>query len=172
MDAPPAGAATVPVTSTVDTSRPVPLSFGQERLWFLNRLDPGDASFNMFLVYRLRGPVDLDTLQRALGVVVDRHDVLRTRFVADDGEPAQVVSPPGGLALSRVEVPAGEADPVGWARRQVAAWTNAPFDLAAGPPVRAGTVRLGADDHVLCLVVHHIAGDGRSLALILGSDNG
>ncbi|MFC4039572.1 amino acid adenylation domain-containing protein [Dactylosporangium siamense] len=149
-----------------------PLSAGQQRLWFLHRLDPTDAAYNMNLTYRLRGPLDVDRLDAALGVVVDRHEVLRTRFLERDEDLVQVVDPPGGVHLQVTD---------GDARQAVAAWTNAPFDLTAGSPLRAGLVRLAEseseseneneneneNDHVLCLVLHHIAGDGRSLGILV-----
>ncbi|MDP9861279.1 amino acid adenylation domain-containing protein [Streptosporangium brasiliense] len=139
-----------------------PLSAGQERLWFLNRLDPDDASYNMCLVRRLRGPLDLDALGRALDGTVARHESLRTRFPEVDGAPVTVVDPPGPVAVDRVGAE-GEAG----ALELVAALTNRPFpDLASRPPLRVTLVRIGEDDHVLCLVLHHILGDGWSLNLV------
>ncbi|MBO3748353.1 amino acid adenylation domain-containing protein [Streptosporangiaceae bacterium NEAU-GS5] len=145
-----------------------PLTFGQERLWFLNRLNPDDTSHNIYLAYRLRGPLDADVLERAIGTIVDRHDALRTRYTVDDeGTALQVPAPPCGLPLERVRVPDGAADPVAWAHARIGEWLNAPFDLTTGPLIRAGLVRLDSDDHVLCLTLHHIAGDGRSSGLIV-----
>ncbi|MER7134821.1 amino acid adenylation domain-containing protein, partial [Streptosporangium saharense] len=139
-----------------------PLSFGQERLWFLNRLDPDDASYNMCLVRRLRGPLDRQALARALDGVTARHESLRTRFPDVDGAPSVVVDPPGPVPLEEISV-AGEAE----ALDVVADLTNRPFaDLAARPPLRAVLVGIGAEDHVLCVVVHHILGDGWSLNLL------
>ncbi|GAA1737698.1 amino acid adenylation domain-containing protein [Luedemannella helvata] len=144
----------------------LPLTFGQERLWFLDRLEPGDPSYNIPLAYRLRGPVDADALERALGVVEGRHEALRMRFAERDGEPVQVVAPPGGVRLERLDA-SGAADPLGAAHGLVAARTNRGFELDNGAPVRAVLVRVAADDHLFCLVVHHIVGDGRSMALIV-----
>ncbi|WP_433056617.1 condensation domain-containing protein [Dactylosporangium sp. CS-033363] len=129
-----------------------PLSYGQQRLWFLQQLDPGDASYNIAVAYRLRGPLDPARLEAALNAVVARHESLRTRFVAGDDEPVQEVT------AARLTLEHG---------RDVAAWTNAPFDLESGLLLRAGLVTDGADDHVLCLVVHHIAADGRSLGVLV-----
>ncbi|GAA3123836.1 non-ribosomal peptide synthetase [Streptosporangium carneum] len=139
-----------------------PLSFGQERLWFLNRLDPGDASYNMCLVRRLRGRLDRDALTRALDGVAARHESLRTRFPEVDGAPSVTVDPPG-------PVPVEEADAADEARALalVADLTNRPFaDLASRPPLRVTLVRIAEDDHVLCVVLHHILGDGWSLNLL------
>ncbi|MFI6885461.1 amino acid adenylation domain-containing protein [Streptosporangium canum] len=139
-----------------------PLSFGQERLWFLNRLDPDDASYNMCLVRRLRGPLDPDALGRALNGTVARHESLRTRFPEVDGAPAVVVDPPGAVPVDRVSV----GDENG-AAELVAALTNRPFpDLASRPPLRVTLIGIGEDDHVLCVVLHHILGDGWSLNLV------
>ncbi|MFF3438953.1 amino acid adenylation domain-containing protein [Streptosporangium sp. NPDC002721] len=138
-----------------------PLSFGQERLWFLNRLDPDDASYNMCLVRRLRGPLDRDALAGALAGTVARHESLRTRFPEVDGVPVVVVDPPGPVTVEET-VAAGEAG----ALELVAALTNAPFELGARPPLRVTLIEIDEDDHVLCVVLHHILGDGWSLNLI------
>lgn len=155
------GTADRPVVARPAGAGPAPLSLGQERLWFLHQLDPDDASYSIHLAYRLRGPVDPARLEHALGVVVDRHDVLRTRFPEIDGEPVQDVGPATGVTLLR----AGAAGPEE-ARTRVAEWVNTPFDLETGPPIRAGLVRISDDDHVLAVVLHHIAGDGRSAGLL------
>ncbi|GAA3419643.1 hypothetical protein GCM10018952_59950 [Streptosporangium vulgare] len=138
-----------------------PLSFGQERLWFLNRLDPDDASYNMCLVRRLRGPLDREALAGALAGTVARHESLRTRFPEADGVPVVVVDPPGPVTVEEADA-AGEAG----ALELVAALTNAPFELGARPPLRVTLIRIAEDDHVLCVVLHHILGDGWSLNLI------
>ncbi|MFC4584868.1 non-ribosomal peptide synthetase [Sphaerisporangium corydalis] len=146
-----------------------PLSPAQERLWFLHRLDPGDASYNMFLVWRLRGALDTGALAAALGDLTARHETLRTRYPDHDGVPITVVEPPGGLTVEHTDLSSGPGGVEGEARRIVAERTNAPFDLTAAPPFRVTLLRLAEDDHVLCLVLHHIAGDGWSLT-ILGED--
>ncbi|WP_433375422.1 amino acid adenylation domain-containing protein [Streptosporangium sp. CA-115845] len=138
-----------------------PLSFGQERLWFLNRLDRDDASYNMCLVRRLRGPLDRDALARALAGTAARHESLRTRFPEVDGAPVVVIDPPGPVALDEMSA-AAEAE----ALELVSALTNAPFELGAEPPLRVALIRIAEDDHVLCVVLHHILGDGWSLNLV------
>ncbi|MGJ6960829.1 amino acid adenylation domain-containing protein [Streptosporangium sp. G11] len=138
-----------------------PLSFGQERLWFLNRLDPDDASYNMCLVRRMRGPLDREALAGALAGTVARHESLRTRFPEVDGVPVVVVDPPGPVTVEEMDA-AGEAG----APELVAALTNAPLELGARPPLRVTLIRIAEDDHVLCVVLHHILGDGWSLNLI------
>ena len=138
-----------------------PLSFSQERLWFLHRLDPHDAAYNMWLVRRLKGELDEERLRHALREVTVRHEILRTRFPELDGVPTAVVEPVGPVPLERITA-AGEPE----ALELVAARTNAPFELASAPPLRVALIRIAEDDHVLCLVLHHVLGDGWSLNLL------
>ncbi|RGA03729.1 amino acid adenylation domain-containing protein [Microbispora triticiradicis] len=140
-----------------------PLSPDQERLWLLQKLDPRDASYTMYLVRRLRGPLDRDALEGAIADVVARHEGLRTRFEEEDGVPWAVAEP------------AGSPPPVAWpaatgeehAGRLVAERVNAPFDLAEGVPLRVAVIGIGPLDHVLCVTMHHIIGDGWSLGILL-----
>ncbi|WP_182902458.1 non-ribosomal peptide synthetase [Microbispora sp. H10830] len=142
-----------------------PLSPGQERLWLLQRLNPRDASYTMYTVRRLRGPLDTGTLEQALADVVARHEGLRTRFDEEDGVPWAVAEPPGAPgSLPPVErIQAGDEE---HARRLVAERVNAPFDLAEGVPLRVAVIAIGALDHVLCVTMHHIIGDGWSLGIL------
>ncbi|MCA2221087.1 non-ribosomal peptide synthetase [Nonomuraea aurantiaca] len=140
-----------------------PLSAGQERLWFLHRLDPGDASYNMYIVRRIRGPLDPGALRRALTALLARHESLRTRFPEVDGRPVAVVEHAGRPADVELLDAGDEAE----ARALVAARTNAPLDLGAAPPLRITLIRLGGDDHVLCVVLHHIIADGWSITVLL-----
>ncbi len=139
-----------------------PLSHAQERLWFLHRLDPQDASYTMYLVRRLRGPLDVAAFDRACTAVVARHESLRTRFPEVAGQPVAVVEPPAPVRVEHLH-----AADAGEARRLVADRVNAPIDLATSPPVRFTLIRLGEDDHVLAVVLHHIMADGWSLNLLL-----
>ncbi|MFC4117865.1 condensation domain-containing protein [Nonomuraea zeae] len=150
-----------------DPDAPAPLSYGQERLWFLQRLDPADASYNMYMVQRLRGELSTEDLAGALNTVAARHPMLRARFPSVEGRPVQVVEPE--LKLDPVPVdlaglPASERE--ARATAIVAELTNAPFDLATGPLVRVHLITLSATDHVLCLVLHHLVADGWSLKII------
>ncbi|WP_395297454.1 amino acid adenylation domain-containing protein [Kitasatospora hibisci] len=138
------------------------LTVGQERLWFLDQLDPGDPSYNIPLVLRLSGRLDPAALRTALDGVVARHEALRSRFPNEDGLPSVVVEPPAPVVLEEADLrdrPQGL--PAALAER-----TNRGFDLARGPLLRAALLRTGEDEHVLCLVVHHIAADGWSLGLL------
>ncbi|MBF6170939.1 non-ribosomal peptide synthetase [Nocardia blacklockiae] len=137
----------------------IPLSSAQRRLWFLNRFDSGSGLYNIPLALRMRGALDVDALQAALRDVVERHEVLRTVFPDSGDGPFQSVREidalwPQGTPL-RV---------LGPDQLSVAEFATAGFDLTEQPPLRAGLSRAGADEHVLVLVVHHIAADGWSLA--------
>ncbi|MFL5383771.1 MAG: condensation domain-containing protein, partial [Longimicrobiaceae bacterium] len=143
-----------------------PLSFAQERLWFLDRLEPGSAVYNIPLARRL-GALDEAALERALGEIVRRHEALRTTFREVDGSPVQVIAPFGGFTLP-VEDLSGlsEADREAAVRRRANEEAVRPFDLTAGPLFRAVLLRLGARDHVLLLSMHHIVSDGWSLGVL------
>ena len=138
----------------------IPLSLAQRRLWFLNRLDPDSPEYNMPIVLRLSGTLDRPALRSALGDVVTRHETLRTIFAEHDGEPYQRILPPeaAGMALDIEAV--NEAAVAG----RIAVEARRPFALDYEVPVRAVLLRTGAHEHVLLLVIHHIAGDGWSFA--------
>ncbi|WP_345145174.1 condensation domain-containing protein, partial [Dactylosporangium darangshiense] len=128
----------VPPVVPVGRDGLLPLSFAQQRLWFLAQLEPGSVEYNMPMAVRFDSGVDVAALARALGGLVARHEVLRTRLVVgDDGVPYQVIDPaPGRFELPVVDV-SGEPDPVAAARAWLAADGVVPFDLAVGPLFRA-----------------------------------
>ncbi|MER5740647.1 amino acid adenylation domain-containing protein [Streptomyces sp. NPDC002262] len=143
---------------------PVPLSFAQERLWFMEQFAPGTSAYNIPVVRRLRGPLDTDALRAALDASVARHETLRSRYPAtEDGRPLLVVDPPAPAAFTRVE-----ADGEAAAERIVDEAAAVPFDLEDGPLFRSLLVRLADDDHVLLLLVHHSVSDGWSSEVLLG----
>jgi amino acid adenylation domain-containing protein len=140
-----------------------PLSFAQERLWFIDRLEPGSATYNIPAALRLTGALDVVALERALGEIVRRHEALRTVFSEVDGLPVQVISPFGGFALPVEDLSGlGEADREAAAGRRTSEEARRGFDLSAGPLFRASLLRLGAEDHVLLITMHHIVSDGWS----------
>ncbi|WP_456238625.1 amino acid adenylation domain-containing protein [Plantactinospora veratri] len=141
---------------------PFPLSFAQQRLWFLAQLQPESADYNVPLVMRLGGPLRVAQLRTALDTVIERHSVLRSVFPVTDGHPRQVVRPATASTLSAVDVPADEDT----LRRLVSDEVARPFDLAEEPPLRARLLRVGPTDHVLVLTLHHIAVDARSIELL------
>ncbi|MFC9249713.1 amino acid adenylation domain-containing protein, partial [Streptomyces sp. NPDC057136] len=149
----------VPPVTPVDRDQPLPLSFAQQRLWFLDQLAPGAVEYALLSPVEWNGPLDVAALGAALGGVVARHEVLRTRLVAGaDGVPHQVIDEPAAFPLPVVDV-SSEADPRATARARAAADAVVPFDLAAGPLVRATLFRLGAEEHVLALAIHHVVFD-------------
>lgn len=137
------------------------LSYAQRGLWFLDRLQGQDATYNITTALRLDGVLDVDRLRACLARLVDRHAALRTRFVEDAGVPRRVVDADVADAMRLVTCDADALEAV--AREQAAA----PFDLAAGPVHRFTLVRTGPVQHVLLLSMHHIAADGWSMALLL-----
>ncbi|MET8683179.1 amino acid adenylation domain-containing protein [Streptomyces sp. NPDC004732] len=141
----------------------LPLSFAQRRLWFIHQLEGLSATYNIPLVLRLTGSLDVDALAAAVADVVARHESLRTVFPAVDGVPEQRV-----LDVARAHFACAVSDATAWTEQQlddeVGTVTRHAFDLAAEIPFRARIFRVSATEHRLALVVHHIAGDGSSLA--------
>jgi hypothetical protein len=144
-----------------------PLSFQQTQFWFLEQLAAGGPTYHMPVVLRLRGPVRLDLLTAALGHVVDRHEVLRTRYQPD--EQVQIVAERWRPEVELVDLTDVRADRRAARERDaVREVVRRPFDLWAAPPVRVALVRTAAEEHVLVVVVHHIACDGWSLGVLAG----
>ncbi len=144
----------------------IPLSFAQQRLWFLDQLEPNSPFYNVPTVVRMTGTLNVEALRKALSDVMSRHESLRTRFVNVEGSPAQVVDNSLRLDLDFHDVshrPAAqyEAD----AQALVRAEVNRPFDLSSGPPVRAMLIRLKPDEHWFVLNIHHIVSDEWSLKI-------
>jgi amino acid adenylation domain-containing protein len=150
-------------------SDPTPLSFAQQRLWFLEQLQPGTPLHNMSRVIRLKGVLDRAVLQQSLDAIVARHEVLRTRIVATNGIPEQIVSPPAAVTVAVTDLRGlapGAREPE--AQRLVADEARKPFDLAHGPLFRAVLLPFSADEHLLVLSMHHIISDGWSRELLSG----
>jgi amino acid adenylation domain-containing protein len=145
-----------------------PVSFAQERLWFLDRLEPGSAFYNVPAASRLRGAVDVDALRFSLSEIVRRHEALRTTFTTDgNGEPVQVIHPPAPLDLrvvDRRQVPAAHREAE--AERLADEEAQRPFDLERGPLIRCSLVHLAERDHLLLITLHHIVSDAWSLGVL------
>ncbi|HET7177530.1 MAG TPA: amino acid adenylation domain-containing protein, partial [Solirubrobacterales bacterium] len=158
----------LPPLGRADRSRPLPLSFAQQRLWFLEQLAPGMTAYHMRAAVLLAGPLDVAALEAALGEVVRRHEALRTTFASTAGEPVQVVGPSRPVPLPVVDLtglpPSGRA-----AARQRLVRDEAKrcFDLSRGPLLRASLLRLAAQEHAALLTVHHIVSDAWSMGLLV-----
>jgi amino acid adenylation domain-containing protein len=158
----------ISLVSPEERAAGLPLTFGQEWMWIADQLDPEAAVHNAPISVRLRGALDLAALEAALGQIVRRHETLHLRFVVKDGVPRLVPSPEIPLPFQAIDVsalPEGRREPE--ARRAASAEGARPFDLAAELPVRALAVRLGPEEHILLLGLHHLVIDGWSFGLLL-----
>ncbi|MDT0527968.1 amino acid adenylation domain-containing protein [Micromonospora sp. DSM 115977] len=158
----PADAAIRPVTR----DGKLPLSLGQRRLWFLDQLEPGSLEYLIPISMRLTGPLDVAVFRRALDEVVNRHEILRTRYHSVDGEPVQVVDPPGPVGWELIDL-SGAPDVVDGAEVLLRVAAGRPFDLATERPIRAQVIRVAADEHLVALTMHHIAFDVWSMDILL-----
>jgi amino acid adenylation domain-containing protein len=148
----------------------LPLSFSQQRLWFLDQLEPNSPFYNNPVAVRLSGALDIDALERSLNEIVQRHEALRTSFAALDGRPVQVIAPAGAEAtLLQVADLRGElaAEREGSALRLATAEAQFPFDLAGGPLLRVTLLVLDDQEHIVLLTLHHIVTDGWSIGILI-----
>ncbi|MEM8960334.1 MAG: amino acid adenylation domain-containing protein [Acidobacteriota bacterium] len=154
----------LPELVAVPRDRDLPLSFAQERLWFLDKLTPGASTYHMLGGFRLRGRIDRDALEEALSALVARHESLRTTFHdTDDGPVQRIASPePMTIVVHEVDDASGHDEAI---ERLAQALLDRPFDLATGPLLRVEMVRLAADEHVLWVDMHHIVSDGWSIGV-------
>jgi amino acid adenylation domain-containing protein len=147
----------------------LPLSFAQQRLWLLDRLDPGNISYNSSATVRLVGSLHVEALEQAFNEIVRRHEVLRTTFYEIDGQPFQAIAPSLTITLPIIdlcELP--EADKSAEPQKQTTEWCQQHFDLAQGPLLRLMLLKLGQQEHILVFSIHHIASDGWSVGLFVG----
>jgi amino acid adenylation domain-containing protein len=163
-----AGLHVPPIRPVARGQQELPLSFAQQRLWFLDQLEPGNLFYNIPLAVRLKGALDADALRRALNEIVRRHEALRTTFAAVDGRPVQVIAPELSIPLP-VEDLRGltpekrEAE----ALRLATEDAQTPFDLGGGPLLRARLLQVDDAEHIAVLVLHHIVSDGWSMRLLI-----
>ncbi len=166
---PPDLAAPPPLRPVPRDGRPLPLSFAQERIWFLDQLEPGgNLAYNFQAVLWLRGPLRVDLLALALSEIVRRHEVLRTRFPTIDGQPRQIVEPAETVRLPLIDLfhlPAAVRGRE--TERLIAELVAVPFDIAQGGLMRWRLLRLAGDKHALVQVEHHFVHDGWSFAILL-----
>ncbi|HET7461389.1 MAG TPA: amino acid adenylation domain-containing protein, partial [Longimicrobium sp.] len=159
--------ADLPAIVPAERGGPLELSFAQQRLWFIERMQGSGAAYHLTMRLRLKGELDREALLRALERIVARHEALRTSFPETDGVPTQriaaVEESPFHLAEHDLE---GRPDAPRELGRLVAEEAGAPFDLARGPLVRGRLIRLAGDDHVLLVTMHHIVSDGWSMGVL------
>ncbi|MGC2062824.1 MAG: condensation domain-containing protein, partial [Thermodesulfovibrionales bacterium] len=149
------------------TSDPCVLSFSQQRLWFLDQLDPGSPAYNIPLAIRLSGHLNVGALQQSLGEILSRHEVLRTTFVTENDQPLQRIALATGFNLPEADlsaVPEGQREAK--AKQLASEEASRPFDLVTGPLLRAALLRLNPEDHILLLTIHHIVSDGWSMGIL------
>ncbi|MFP2903248.1 condensation domain-containing protein, partial [Corallococcus sp. 4LFB] len=157
-------ALTIPRLEARSRTGQEPLSFAQQRLWLLDQLQPGGASYNIPLAVRLTGKVDVGALRRTFDELVRRHEALRTTFQVHEGQPFQRIAPIQEAAWSFTALDGlPEARQEAELSKQVGAEALRPFNLSEGPLFRATLVRLSETEHVLVLVMHHIVSDGWSM---------
>ena len=145
-----------------------PLSYSQERLWLLDRLEALGSAYNVPLAVRLEGQLDISALERCFGELIRRHESLRTRFAAVDGNPLQVIEPAKPFHLEVEELSEiANAERPAIARRRAGEIARGRFDLERGPLIRTVLLRLSAEDHVLVVVMHHIVSDGWSIGVLV-----
>ncbi len=159
----------MPPLHKVGREQPLPLSFAQQRLWFLYQMAPGNAAYNLPEAVHLQGALDAIALEESLNDLIARHEILRTTFpLSEDGEPVQSIAPKLRVRLESVDVsslPTAERQS-GW-QRQARAEEETAFDLAHGPLVRARLVRLDEQQHILLFTTHHIVSDGWSTGIMI-----
>jgi amino acid adenylation domain-containing protein len=153
----------------VDRREPLPLSFAQQRLWFLEYLQAGSGLFHMPAAMRLEGPLDTAALQQSLEEIVRRHETLRTTFRIQDGEPVNVFTAEAGA----IDLPVIELSGLSSGERENRAMQFAAeeaqrgFDLICGPLLRANLLRMGDEEHILLVTIHHIVSDGWSMGVLI-----
>ena len=147
---------------------PSPLSFAQERLWFLHQLEPKSAAYNMATAVRLQGFLDVQVLEHSIQEIISRHAVLRTTFAIQDNQPVQVITPKASVPLVRSELRmSSEAKRVEEIQYLASKEAMQPFDLSVGPLIRVKVLHLGTEDHVLAVTMHHIISDGWSMDVFI-----
>ncbi|HEY6190582.1 MAG TPA: SDR family NAD(P)-dependent oxidoreductase, partial [Pyrinomonadaceae bacterium] len=157
-----------PPLKRVSRDEKLPLSFGQQRLWFLNKLQPDSIAYNLPGAVRLTGQLNIDALEQTLGEIIRRHEVLRTTFSTVNGQPVALIREATPLALPILDLSAlPEADREVELRRLATEEAQRPFDLTQGPLLRVSLVRTHSSEHVALVTMHHIVSDGWSPAILV-----
>lgn len=160
----PSGERTIPRRANRESC---PLSFSQQRLWFLDQLEPESPLYNTSKAIRLSGALNVEALQKSLDAIVARHEILRTNIVALDGNPIQVITKNRSVKLAVIDLSEwADGERQAEMHRLLNAEALRPFDLSSGLMLRTTLLRLGENDHVLLLLIHHIASDGWSMGIL------
>ncbi|HEV7860841.1 MAG TPA: amino acid adenylation domain-containing protein, partial [Pyrinomonadaceae bacterium] len=158
----------VPPLMPVLRDSQLPLSFAQQRLWFLDQLEPGNALYNVPAAVRLRGSLDESALEQSLYEIVRRHESLRTTFKASDGEPVQIINAPQPLNIAVHDLRhLASNDRQAQCAALLSEDAQTPFDLSTGPLLRVRLIRLAFEESVLSLMLHHIISDGWSMGVFV-----
>ncbi len=156
------------VLKPLDRSRPLPLSFAQQRLWFLDQLEPGQANYNIPASIRIHGQAEVAALIRAIRLLAERHEALRTIFVSEDGKAKQVIVNDLVIPVEKIRLnDTAEPERMKKALQIIRAEARSPFDLSKGPLIRVKLIELAEDDHILMMNMHHIISDGWSVGIII-----
>ncbi|HZN07516.1 MAG TPA: amino acid adenylation domain-containing protein, partial [Pyrinomonadaceae bacterium] len=152
----------------VDRHRDLPLSFAQQRLWFLDQLNPNSAAYNIPAVLRLKGPISIGALNQTLGEIIRRHESLRTTFKMVNGQPVQVINEPRIVNLAAIDLSAlDEQERAAQTEHLIRQHIQQPFDLSSDLMLRPGLLRLREDEHILFMTMHHIVSDGWSTSILM-----
>ncbi|MEE4486014.1 condensation domain-containing protein, partial [Serratia ficaria] len=157
---------TLPPIEATARDAALPLSFAQQRLWFLTQMEGMSETYHIPLALRLNGDLDLSAWRRSLDALYARHEALRSRFATLDDRPQAHILPADGLPLTLHDL-RGQQDAQSRARQLAQHQADAPFDLSAGPLVRATLIRLAEEEHLFLLTCHHIVSDGWSTGILL-----
>jgi amino acid adenylation domain-containing protein/non-ribosomal peptide synthase protein (TIGR01720 family) len=149
--------------SQADRNKPIPLSFAQKRMWFLEEFEGGTSIYNIAWAMRIKGALNKDALEQSLNDLVARHESLRTTFISEGGEPIQVIADQMVLKLDETSLNAADQESIQY---RLSEWSTEPFNLRTGPLLKARLIKMGPNDHVLMLVIHHIVSDAWSLDVL------
>ncbi|MCP4416450.1 MAG: AMP-binding protein, partial [Chloroflexi bacterium] len=158
----------LPIVVPTSRQKQMPLSFSQQRLWFLTQLEPESAAYHVSVAYRLNGSLDIVALDKSLNEIVQRHESLRTVFGQEDGVPYQTILPEMLLQLTQLDLRQTSKDALeDELQKQIAVFNSRPFNLTSGPLLRVGLFHLDMDQYVLAITKHHIISDGSSQGILL-----
>ncbi|WYL93618.1 MAG: non-ribosomal peptide synthase/polyketide synthase [Gloeotrichia echinulata IR180] len=158
---------TVPAMTPVERDRDIPLSWAQERLWFMNQLEGESSAYTIDFTMRLVGNLNVCALEQAFAAIAQRHEPLRTQFKIKDNKPVQAIAPSMTITLPVVDLQ-NETDPIKQVEQLVKEEVCKPFDLANGSVLRVKLWQVAPDEYVLLLAIHHIAADGWSIGILIG----